>query len=141
MDIMLMIIGIIVGICILAATIMNLVITTMKNEGMLKAQIEASKVKRTDHINTLPYDSIVKIINELIGFYISDFVLIKGLDLKKQDELSIAIDSILTEVCVSVYNAMSNELKQAFLNYATEDHLKMVIKDNARIVLVAKLKK
>lgn len=120
-------------------TFLSIHITTRKNEGMIQAQIEASKIKRTDHVNTLSYDALLKIINDIIGFYISDYILIKGLLIKSDDEMSIIIDNVLVDICSSVYSAMSVELRQAMLNYVTEDHLKLLIKDNCRIVIIHKL--
>lgn len=138
-EIMTCILIILIMVCILACVIFNLRETAKKNEGMLKVQIEAAKVKRTDHVDKLSFDDCIKIINHLIGFYVSSTILLYGLQMKNSDELSTILDELVINISTQVTTAMSNELTACFLTYVSNDYLMVMIKDTTRIVLTAKL--
>ena len=112
----LMIICIAIALCIMILTGFNIVLTTRKNEAMLIAQIEASKVKKTDHITTMKFDDILDIITKLIHFYVSEKILELGLISKNDEEISIVIDNMIIDVSTSVTSSLSNELMNSLLN-------------------------
>lgn len=126
-------------ISILVCLIFNLRETAKKNEGMLKVQIEAAKVKGVDHITKMSFDDATKILHHLIGFYVSNAILVNGLLSKDSDQLSTVMDDLLTKICTDVKMSMSEPLKTSFLNYVTDDYLNIMIKDTSRLVLTAKI--
>ena len=136
----LMIICIVVSICILVLTGYNIYLTTIKNEAMLKAQIEAAKVKKTEHINTMKFDDIMNIIAKLIDFYVSEKILELGLINKNDDEISIAIDNMVIDVSTYVTSSLSNEIMISVLNYVTKEHLYRYISSTIRLQIVARLR-
>lgn len=131
---------VLIMICILISVIFNLRETAKKNEIMLQIQIEASKVKSVDHITKLPFDECIKIINNIIGLYTTNSILINGLKSKDADAISAVLDELIIELSTQVRMSMSEELTRAILNYVTKDYLNNLIKDSVRIVLLAKLK-
>lgn len=126
-------------ICILVSLIFNLRETAKKNEGMLQVQIEAAKVKSTEHVTKLSFDDAVKIVNHLIGFYVSNVILMNGLKEKTADEISAVQDSLVINISTQVRLAMSEQLTTSIQNYVTTDYLNIMIKDTTRLVLIAKL--
>lgn len=136
----LMIICIVVSVCILVLTGYNIYLTTIKNEAMLKAQIEAAKVKKTEHINTMKFDDIMNIIAKLIDFYVSEKILELGLITKSDDEISIAIDNMVIDVSTYVTSSLSNEIMISVLNYVTKEHLYRYIASTIRLQIVARLR-
>ena len=126
-------------VCILASVIFNLRETAKKNEGMLKIQIEASKVKSVEHITKLSFDECIKIMNNIIGFYVSNTILLNGLQSKDSNTISAVLDDLIIEISTQVRMSMSEELTNAILNYVTKDYLNNIIKDTVRIVLMAKI--
>lgn len=139
MELIGIIIGVIILLSILSFDAYTIFINTRKNEGMIQAQIEAGKVTRSNHVTTLPYDASKKIISDLISMYTADALLVGGFKSKKPEEISLAMDDMTIDICMSVWEAMSNELKQSMLFYVTEKHLKIAIKDEVRLNLVARL--
>ena len=126
-------------ICILVSVIFNLRETAKKNEGMLNIQIEASKVKSVEHITKLSFDECIKIMNNIIGFYVSNTILLNGLQSKDSNTISAVLDDLIIEISTQVRMSMSEELTNAILNYVTKDYLNNIIKDTVRIVLMAKI--
>ena len=126
-------------ICILISVIFNLRETAKKNECMLKIQIEASKVKSVEHITKLSFDECIKIMNNIIGFYVSNTILLNGLQSKDSNTISAVLDDLIIEISTQVRMSMSEELTNAILNYVTKDYLNNIIKDTVRIVLMAKI--
>ena len=126
-------------ISILVSVIFNLRETAKKNEGMLKIQIEASKVKSVEHITKLSFDECIKIMNNIIGFYVSNTILLNGLQSKDSNTISAVLDDLIIEISTQVRMSMSEELTNAILNYVTKDYLNNIIKDTVRIVLMAKI--
>ena len=106
---------------------------------MLKAQIEASKIKKTDHINTMKFDDILGVINKLINFYVSEKILELGLINKNDDEISIVIDNMIVDVSTLVTSSLSDEIIKALLNYVTKDHMQRYIVSTIRLEIVARL--
>ena len=135
----LIIICIAISLCIMVLTGFNIVLTTRKNEAMLKAQIEASKIKKTDHINTMKFDDILGVINKLINFYVSEKVLELGLINKNDDEISIVIDNMIVDVSTLVTSSLSDKIIEALLNYVTKDHMQRYIVSTIRLEIVARL--
>ena len=135
----LMIVSIVASICIIALVGFNITLTTRKNEAMLMAQIESSKVKRTDHINTMKFDDITDIITKLIHFYVSEKILEMGLIDKNDEELSIIIDNMIIDVSTLVTSSLSEPLLDSLMNYTTKEHMQRFIASTTRLEIIARL--
>lgn len=135
----LMIVSIVTSVCIMVLVGFNIILTTRKNEAMLMAQIEASKVKRTDHITTMKFDDIVAIITNLIHFYVSEKIVEMGLIDKNDEELSIIIDNMIIDVSTLVTSSLSGPLLDSLMNYTTKEHMQRFISSTTRLEIIARL--
>ena len=81
----------------------------------------------------------MKIMNNIIGFYVSNTILLNGLQSKDSNTISAVLDDLIIDISTQVRMSMSEELTNAILNYVTKDYLNNIIKDTVRIVLMAKI--
>ena len=129
----------VISICILICSLYTIARTAIKNEKMLEMQIEASKIKKTDHVNTMKFDDITGIINNLINFYTSEEIMRQGIFDKTTDEISLILDKLIIEISTKVTLAMSTELIDAFTNYTTKEHLLEYTKSTTRLNLITRI--
>ena len=105
-----------------------------------KLKLESAKNSRGSNIRSMSYKDLLAIIDTNMVYYVDQSILISGIASKKSDEeRSLIFNDILTSTCAQVELSLSNYVKEALLDYISEDHLNTYIKDRARILLIAKI--
>lgn len=127
--------------CILAflcllGYIAYIVSSIFKNSNLrYESQMEALKVKQS-MIEQMSFSDIVEIVNKVINFTITNYVILNGLQNETSETLSLKLDDILEEVCTMVEMNLSSELIRQLLKYVTEDYITYYIKNSCRIIIL-----
>lgn len=127
--------------CILAflcllGYIAYIVSSIFKNSNLrYESQMEALKVKQS-MMEQMSFSDIVEIVNKVINFTITNYVILNGLQNETSETLSLKLDDILEEVCTMVEMNLSSELIRQLLKYVTEDYITYYIKNSCRIIIL-----
>lgn len=102
-------------------------------------KMEAAKSSGISHINTMSYKDLLSIVDSNIAYYVNDAMLSSGLvSAKSDEERSIQFNDIHVSIASKVEMSLSDSVKKAILNYVSQEHLRIYIKDTTRILLIAK---
>ena len=127
--------------CILAflcllGYIAYIVSSIFKNSNLrYESQMEVLKVKQS-MMEQMSFSDIVEIVNKVINFTITNYVILNGLQNETSETLSLKLDDILEEVCTMVEMNLSSELIRQLLKYVTEDYITYYIKNSCRIIIL-----
>lgn len=89
----------------------------------------------------LPWGELKKIIDEIIGFTVTNYIITNGLNKMKEDELTLNWTMILNEVCSEVELSLSDEIKRQMLKTISLEYLTKYIKNSVQLVIVYNLQK
>lgn len=87
----------------------------------------------------VPYDQLVKILDDLVKFNVSSTIILHGLQDKTPEELSVVLDKHIVDISESIFINMGDLLKNSLMQYMSEDYIKLYIVGVVRLVLVARL--
>ena len=89
----------------------------------------------------LPWSDLKKIIDEIIGFTVTNYIITNGLSKMKDDELTLNWTMILNEVCSEVELSLSEEIKRQILKTISLEYMTKYIKNSVQLVIVFNLQK
>lgn len=136
---MLCIILICFGLCIVGVSLITLILNTRKNETMLEMQINASKLHSTQHVETMKYEDLLKIVETITNFHITKLMTQNMKSMSSDEERSLFIDDCLPQLCVDIYTSLSESFLRGILSYVSESYFKNYIKDTTRLLLIARM--
>lgn len=109
-------------------------------ETLFQIQMMAASSKKM--LDAPPLESLYKVLNDLIGFYISRQLITTNVVAESDQQLSLLMDNIVITISTEVERHLSNTFKQAWEVYfdstdTTEtSHLRLYIATNVRTLLV-----
>ena len=131
---------IIILILLFGAFIYNIYKDMKQREFEFKLKLESAKHSRGGNIRSMSYKDLLSIIDTNMIYYVDQSILISGIASKKSDEeRSLIFNDVLSSTCAQVEMSLSNYVKEALLDYVSENHLNTYIKDRARLLLIAKI--
>lgn len=87
----------------------------------------------------LPWSELKKIIDEIINFTISNYIITNGVNKLSDEELAINWTMMLNEICTDVEISLSDEIKRQILKNISKDYMSSYIKNSVQLVIVYKL--
>jgi hypothetical protein len=105
---------------------------------MFDIQIEMAQAQQM-MTKDMSWDDIRKILNDLISFTVSNYIINNGLMKMKDDELSVVWTMILGDICTKVDIALSDEIKRQAQKTVTLDYFHQYVKNSVQITIVYQL--
>ena len=103
-------------------------------------KLEAAKNTKGANVRAMGYKDLLNIIDTNMVYYVDQSILISGIATKKSDEeRSIIFNDVLSSTCAQVELSLSSYIKDALLEFVSENHIHTYIKDRARLLLIAKI--
>lgn len=87
----------------------------------------------------LPWSELKKIIDEIINFTASNYIMINGIDKMNKDELAINWTYMLEEMSTNVELSLSNEIRRQILKNISKEYMSRYITNSVQLVVVYKL--
>lgn len=87
----------------------------------------------------LPWSDLKKIIDEIIDFTISNYIITNGVNKLSDEELAINWTMMLNEICTNVEVSLSDEMKRQILKTITREYMSQYIKNSVQLVIVYRL--
>lgn len=87
----------------------------------------------------LPWSELRKIVDEIVNFTVSNYIVTNGIAKMKSDELTLNWTMILNEVCSEVELSLSDEIKRQILKTITLEYMTKYIKNSVQLVIVYNL--
>ena len=107
-------------------------------EKLFEVQIEMGKGQAA-MTRELPWSDLKKIIDEIINFTISNYIITNGIAKMNDEELALNWTLMLNELCTKVEVSLSDEIKRQMLKTVSEEYLRDYIKNSVQLVIVYKL--
>lgn len=137
--------GIVGTICtlVLMATLILVIIYQIRTdlynrEKMFELQIEMAKGQAA-LTKDLTWDELKKIINDIISFRVSNYIMTNHLMGMKNDELSIMWTAMMGELCTLIEMSLSEEIKRQSFKFVTKKYFTQFVKNSVEITLVYQL--
>ena len=89
----------------------------------------------------LPWADLKKIIDEIIGFTVNNYIITNGLNKMNDDELTLNWTMVLQEVSSKVELSLSDEIKRQILKTISIEYMTEYIKNSVQLVIVYSLQK
>ena len=113
-------------------------IDTKTRERMFEVQMQMGQAQSAT-TKELPWSELKKIIDQIIDFTVSNYIIKNSIREMKEAELSLCWTTILNEVCTSVELSISDEIKRQILKNITEYYMTAYIKNSVQLVIVHQL--
>lgn len=123
---------------VIAVTIYQVRSDFYNRKRMFDIQIEMAQAQQV-MTKDLPWEDLKKIINDIISFSVSRYIMNNSLNNIKNDELSLMWPMILSDLCPRIETSLSTEIKRQALKYISEDYFTRFIKNSVEIVIVYQL--
>ena len=107
-------------------------------EKLFEVQIEMGKGQAA-MTRELPWSDLKKIIDEIIGFTISNYIITNGIAKMTDEELALNWTVMLNELCTKVEISLSDEIKRQMLKTVSQEYLQEYIKNSVQLVIVYRL--
>ena len=111
---------------------------TQTRKKLFDIQIEMSKAQQA-MTKELPWSELKKIIDEIVDFTVSNYIIINGVKKLTDEELALNWTLMLNDICTDVEMALSDEMKRQILKTMSEDYLTRYIKNSVQLVIVYRL--
>lgn len=111
---------------------------TQTRKKLFDIQIEMSKAQQA-MTKELPWSELKKIIDEIVDFTVSNYIIINGVKKLTDEELALNWTLMLNDICTDVEMALSDEMKRQILKTISEDYLTRYIKNSVQLVIVYRL--
>lgn len=131
-----LVIGILIGLMILI--IYQIRIDSYTRNKLFEVQMEMGKGQAL-MAKDLLWSELKKIIDEIIDFTISNYIITNGIDKLSDEELAINWTMMLNDICTEVELSLSNEVKRQALKFISNDYMTHYIKNSVQIVIVYRL--
>jgi hypothetical protein len=105
---------------------------------MYDVQIEMAQAQQMMS-KDMSWDDARKILNDIISFTVSNYIINNGITKMKDDELSIMWTMMLGDICTTVEMAMSDELKRQIMKTVTREYFSQYVKNSVQITIVYQL--
>lgn len=105
---------------------------------MFELQLEMAKAQQAT-TKELTWKEIKDIINDIISFNVSTYIINNGLMKMTNEKLSLMWTMIIGELCTKVDMAISPEIKRQTFKSISEDYFSRFIKNSVEITLVYQL--
>lgn len=105
---------------------------------MFDVQIEMGKAQQS-MTKDLSWNEVKAIINDVISFSVSKYIMVNGLHNMTNEELSISWTMILGELCPAVEMSLSDEIKRQAMKAISQEYFTKFIKNSVEIVIVYQL--
>ena len=105
---------------------------------MFDIQIEMAKAQQAT-TKDMSWSDIKQVINDIVSFNVSNYILANGLARMKNEELSIMWTMILGELCTKIELSISDEVKRQALKSITEEYFSRFIKESVQITIIYQL--
>lgn len=89
----------------------------------------------------LPWSDLKKIIDEIISFTVTNYIITNGIGRMNDDELTLNWTMILSEICSEVELSLSDEMKRQILKTISIEYMTKYIKNSVQLVIVFNLQK
>ena len=138
------IIILLVTIFIILAVTLTFMVYTIKRDSQIRerefnVKMAAAQMANTNGITSMKYTDLLSIIDKNMEYYVNQSILLSGVLKKTSEEKSLVINDILSTTCAQIECSISDKVKQALLNYITEEYLQTYIKDTTRVLLLYKI--
>lgn len=107
-------------------------------EKLFEVQIEMGRGQAA-MTRELPWSDLRKIIDEIIDFTISNYIIINGMSKMTDEELAINWTLILNEICTEVELSISDPIKEQILKTISKEYMTKYIKNSVQLVIVYRL--
>lgn len=87
----------------------------------------------------LEWEQIKKIINEVLEFVITNYILVESISKLTDTEFNLQMAQILSDICTKTDLFISDEIKRQFNKYTTDEYFKYYMTNSARLILVYKM--
>lgn len=111
---------------------------TQTRKKLFDIQIEMGKAQQA-MTKELPWSELKKIIDEIVDFTVSNYIIINGVKKLTDEELALNWTLMLNDICTDVEMALSDEMKRQILKTMSEDYLTRYIKNSVQLVIVYRL--
>jgi len=126
-------------IAILIGVVLYQIYTDLYNRRkMFEIQIEMAKAQQA-MTKELTWKEIKEIINDIISFNVSTYILHNGLMKMNNEKLSVMWTMIIGELCTKVDTAISPEIKRQAFKSISEMYFSRFIKNSVEITVVYQL--
>ena len=110
---------------------------TINNKQMFEIQMTSAKTNRMPDIYKMPYNELIKIVNETINYYTTQNMTVKSLANKSSEEISLLIDDLSADIATKVKISVSKYVSECITCYVTEDFYDRYIINSVRLLLIA----
>lgn len=105
---------------------------------MFDIQIEMAQAQQMMQ-KDLSWEDARKILNDIISFTVSNYIINNGIMKMKDEELSIMWTMILEDVCTQVEMALSSDMKRQIQKTVTDQYFRKYVKNSVQITIVYQL--
>jgi hypothetical protein len=113
-------------------------IDTYTRNKLFEIQLEMGKGQAA-MTKELPWSDLKKIIDEVIDFTISNYIITNGVTKMSDEELAINWTMMLNDICTEVELALSEPIKHQILKTISEEYMTRYIKNSVQLVIVYRL--
>ena len=129
----------VIVIAVLIGVVLYQIYTDLYNrKKMFELQLEMAKGQQA-MTKELTWKEIKEVINDIISFNVSTYIVNNGLMKMNNEKLSIMWTMIIVELCTMVDTAISPEIKRQAFKSISEMYFSRFIKDSIQITLVYQL--
>lgn len=135
MDTLAIVVALLLIVCV---TIYQIRVDFYNRKRMFDIQIEMAKAQQS-MTKDMTWTEIKTIINDIISFSVSKYIMNNGLHNMNNEELSLSWTMILGELCPMVETSLSDEIKRQAMKHISLDYFTRFIKNSVEIVIVYQL--
>lgn len=110
---------------------------TLNNKRMFEIQMTSAKTNRLPDIYKMPYNELMKIVNETINYYTTQNMTLMSLVNKSSEEISLLMDDLSADIATKVKISVSPYVSECITCYITDDFYDRYIINSVRLLLVA----
>lgn len=103
-----------------------------------EVQIEMAQAQQL-MVKDLSWEELKKIINDVISFTVSSYIITNNLRRMNDQELSVMWTVILRDLCTNVEISLGEDIKRQAFKIITKDYFTQFIKNSVEIVIVYQL--
>ena len=106
---------------------------------MFEIQMAGAKMNKLPDIHKMPYNDLMKIVNDTIDYYTTRDLSINSLTNKSSEEISLILDDLSASIATNVKVSVSPYVSDCITCYVTEDFYDRYIINSVRLLLVANI--